>query len=58
MTVTKVGNILLFSEPEICPEVPYPPRERHISQAEADKRDHITSYSARTASEPTGWSLA
>ena len=51
----RIGSVLVFKEPEACPEIPYPARSKNTSDAEADRIEHNTSWSARTSAEPGGY---
>lgn len=56
--MTKVGNVLLLEEPKDCPEIPFPAKRAHVSESEAERIEHRTSYSARTGYEVQGWTIA
>lgn len=56
--MTKVGNVLLFKEPEDCPEIPFPARQTTVSETEAERREHDNNWTARTCPERHGWTVA
>lgn len=56
--MTKIGNVLLFEEPEDCEEIPYPARREHVSDAEAERIEHDNRWTANTCPERHGWTVA
>jgi hypothetical protein len=56
--MSKIGTVLLFPEPEVCPEIARPAKQVHVSETEAEKIEHRTSYSARTGYEVQGYTTA